>query len=131
KRENIMNIRWLALTLLGLTGIIFMVSSCDSLLNQTEESLILQSGNSPLPTITGTDYKSTDTYVKGKRLKGNATSINWGKVEPLLKQVQNQTNSRYVVLYSVHDPDQEQYNYRTSPLEFSPKAVKQADGNIQ
>lgn len=76
------------------------------------------------------DYK-IGSNIKGDPLTAENSKINWGKIKPLLKKVQDQTGSGHAAFYSVSDSSEGKYYYRTSPLDFSDPAVKAADGKVQ
>lgn len=93
-------------------------------------SVFPKTGKNPLPGIEGTAYKRVES-PKGTRLANQKPSIQWEKLEPILKKVQEETGSRYVGFYSVSDSSEGIYYYATSPLSFSPEALKQAKGKME
>lgn len=115
-------------------GTLLLAAGCDDVFNNQEDNVTVpQVGENPLPGITGTAYKIQKIpNPKGDHLLSNdASEVKWEAVNPLLKKVQYQTGSRYAAIYSVRDSSKGQYFYRTSPLQFSPEALKAANGDIR
>lgn len=64
--------------------ILFIIGSCDSLLNQSNDSVSLPfNGTTPLPSLETEDYK-TGNSIKGDPLSAENSKINWSKIKPLL-----------------------------------------------
>lgn len=107
------------------------LSQCDLSLTSSENDPYFQeSGEDPLPSISGSNYKTT-VNLKDHLASNDTPKIDWSKVEPLLKKAQKQEGGRYVALYSVQDSTTGNYFYRTARLQFSPQALQEAKGEIQ
>lgn len=110
---------------------IVLTGGCERLVEPSPNpSIYSETGKSPLPGIAGTNYKKVET-PKGGALFDQKPTIDWKKIKPLLKKVQQETGSRYVGFYSVSDSSNGIFYYATSPLSFSPEALKQAKGKVE